>query len=48
MVYAEQRLGKIAEVTYELLQKGRELADTLKVPYRRPCWEKTSPRQPAA
>jgi electron transfer flavoprotein alpha subunit len=32
MVYAEQRLGKIAEVTYELLHKGRELADILKVP----------------
>jgi electron transfer flavoprotein alpha subunit len=32
MIYAEQRLGKIAEVTYELLHKGRELADTLKVP----------------
>ncbi len=31
MVFAEQRLGKIAEVTYELLHKGRELADTLKV-----------------
>jgi electron transfer flavoprotein alpha subunit len=30
MVYAEQRLGKIAEVAYELLHKGRELADTLK------------------
>jgi electron transfer flavoprotein alpha subunit len=31
MVFAEQRLGKIAEVTYELLHKGRELADTLNV-----------------
>ena len=31
MVFAEQRLGRIAEVTYELLHKGRELADTLKV-----------------
>ena len=31
LVYAEQRLGKIAEVTYELLRKGRELADTLGV-----------------
>ncbi len=32
MIFAEQRLGKIAEVSYELLHKGRELADTLKVP----------------
>jgi electron transfer flavoprotein alpha subunit len=32
MVYAEQRLGKMAEVAYELLHKGRELADELKVP----------------
>jgi len=31
MIFAEQRLGKIAEVAYELLHKGRELADTLKV-----------------
>lgn len=31
MIFVEQRLGKIAEVTYELLSKGRELADTLKV-----------------
>ena len=31
MVFAEQRLGKIAEVSYQLLHKGRELADTLKV-----------------
>lgn len=31
MIFAEQRLGKIAEVTYELLHKGRELADALKV-----------------
>jgi electron transfer flavoprotein alpha subunit len=32
MIYAEQRLGKVAEVSYELLHKGRELADILKVP----------------
>jgi electron transfer flavoprotein alpha subunit len=32
LVFAEQRLGKIAEVTFELLHKGRELADTLNVP----------------
>lgn len=32
LVYAEQRLGRVAEVAYELLHKGRELADTLKVP----------------
>lgn len=32
MIYAEQRLGKVAEVAYELLHKGRELADILKVP----------------
>lgn len=32
MIYVEQRLGKVAEVAYELLHKGRELADTLKVP----------------
>ena len=32
MIFAEQRLGKMAEVSYELLHKGRELADTLKVP----------------
>lgn len=32
MVYAEQRMGKIAEVAYELLHKGRELADILRVP----------------
>jgi electron transfer flavoprotein alpha subunit len=32
MVYAEQRLGRVAEVAYELLHKGRELADELKVP----------------
>ena len=32
MVYAEQRLGKVAEVAYELLHKGRELADELQVP----------------
>ncbi len=31
MIFAEQRLGKIAEVAFELLHKGRELADTLKV-----------------
>jgi caffeyl-CoA reductase-Etf complex subunit CarE len=31
MIYAEHRLGKTAEVSYELLQKGRELADILKV-----------------
>lgn len=31
MIYAEQRLGKVAEVAYELLHKGRELADILKV-----------------
>lgn len=31
MVYIEQRLGKIAEVAYELLHKGRELADALQV-----------------
>ena len=31
LIFAEQRLGKIAEVAYELLHKGRELADTLKV-----------------
>ena len=31
MVFAEQRLGKIAEVAFELLHKGRELADLLKV-----------------
>ncbi|MFH0788289.1 MAG: electron transfer flavoprotein subunit alpha [Pseudomonadota bacterium] len=32
MIYAERRLGKVAEVSYELLHKGRELADILKVP----------------
>jgi electron transfer flavoprotein alpha subunit len=32
MIYAEQRLGKVAEVAYELLHKGRELADQLNVP----------------
>jgi electron transfer flavoprotein alpha subunit len=32
LVYAEQRLGRVAEVAFELLHKGRELADTLKVP----------------
>jgi electron transfer flavoprotein alpha subunit len=32
MIFAEQRLGKMAEVSYELLRKGRELADTLQVP----------------
>ncbi|HMK66710.1 MAG TPA: electron transfer flavoprotein subunit alpha [Thermodesulfobacteriota bacterium] len=32
MIYAEQRLGQVAEVAYELLHKGRELADQLKVP----------------
>jgi electron transfer flavoprotein alpha subunit len=32
MIYAEQRLGKVAEVSYELLHKGRELADILNVP----------------
>jgi electron transfer flavoprotein alpha subunit len=32
MIYAEQRLGKVAEVSYELLNKGRELADILKAP----------------
>lgn len=32
MIYAEQRLGKVAEVAYELLHKGRELATILKVP----------------
>jgi len=32
MIFAEHRLGKVAEVTYELLNKGRELADLLNVP----------------
>jgi electron transfer flavoprotein alpha subunit len=32
MVYAEQRLGKLHEVAFELLNKGRELADQLGVP----------------
>jgi electron transfer flavoprotein alpha subunit len=32
MIYAEQRLGRVAEVSYELLHKGRELAATLEVP----------------
>lgn len=32
MIYAEQRLGKVAQVSYELLTKGRALADILKVP----------------
>jgi electron transfer flavoprotein alpha subunit len=32
MIYAEQRLGRGAEVAFELLQKGRELAATLKAP----------------
>lgn len=31
MIYAEQRLGRVAEVAFELLHKGRELADTLGV-----------------
>ena len=31
MVFAEQRLGRLAEVDFELLQKGRELAQTLGV-----------------
>jgi electron transfer flavoprotein alpha subunit len=31
LVFAEQRLGRVAEVTYELLHKGRELADVLQV-----------------
>lgn len=29
-VFAEQRGGKVKGVTYELLAKGRELADSLK------------------
>jgi electron transfer flavoprotein alpha subunit len=32
MIYAEQRLGRVAEVAFELLHKGRELAQTLGVP----------------
>jgi len=31
MVFAEQRLGRLAEVVFELLHKGRELANTLGV-----------------
>jgi electron transfer flavoprotein alpha subunit len=31
MIFAEQRLGRVAEVAFELLHKGRELADTLGV-----------------
>jgi electron transfer flavoprotein alpha subunit len=31
MVFAEQRLGRLAEVVFELLHKGRELANTLEV-----------------
>ncbi len=31
-VYAEQEAGKLSDVPLELLSKGRELADTLKVP----------------
>lgn len=32
MVFAEQRLGRLAEVAFELLSKGRELSATLDVP----------------
>jgi len=32
MVFAEQRMGKIAPITFELLGKGRELADKLGEP----------------
>ena len=31
-IYAEQEAGKLSDVPMELLSKGRELADTLKVP----------------
>ncbi|RPI60426.1 MAG: electron transfer flavoprotein subunit alpha, partial [Planctomycetaceae bacterium] len=31
-VFAEQESGKLSDVPLELLSKGRELADTLKVP----------------
>ena len=31
-IYAEQEAGKLSDVPLELLSKGRELADQLKVP----------------
>ena len=31
-IYAEQEAGKLSDVPLELLSKGRELADLLKVP----------------
>jgi len=34
-VFAEQRHGKLKNVAYELLARGRELADTLKTGFRR-------------
>ena len=41
-VFAEQRDGKIKNITYELLSKGRELADTLKTDLDAICFGHSS------